>query len=137
LHKVRERRIDVAFAAGVETDDLQSEDAGRRLHFLQLVRHARIARIDEITHRPRLGNQVAQQFEPFRSQCGDGKVHAGHIAARPVEAGNEAEFDRVGAGRENDRNGRGRSFRGDCRRAAAGRKDHCHLTTNQIGRQRR
>ena len=38
------------------------------------------------------------------------KDYAGDVAARPIEAGDEAVLDRVAAGREDDRYRRGRSF---------------------------
>ena len=63
------------------------------------------------------------------------EAHAGDIAARPVEAGDEANSDRVGADREHDRNRRGGGFRGK-RRSVARCDDHCHLAADQIGRQR-
>src|SRR2546430_1213860 len=95
LHKGCESRVDVAFAASIQNDHLQSEDASRRLQFFDLVRHTRIYRIHETTDRPQLGNQIAEQFEPFRSQGGDSKVYTRYIAAWPIEAGNKAEFHRV------------------------------------------
>ena len=44
-----------------------------------------------------------KQPETFRRQRGNKKSHARDIAARPVEAGNEAELDRIAANRKDDR----------------------------------
>src|SRR5947209_6415750 len=60
------------------------------------------------------------------------EADTGDIATRPVEACDEAEFDRVAADREDDR------YRRSCRlgcncRGGLGRSDHCHLTAYQIG----
>ena len=62
--------------------------------------------------------------------------HAREVAAWPVQAGDKSKLDRVAAGQEDDRNRRGRRL-GRQRRRSAARGNHGHLTTNQIGRQRR
>ena len=62
--------------------------------------------------------------------------HARDVAARPVQAGDEAKLDRVGAQFEDDRNSRGRRLCRE-RRRSAGRGNHGHLTMNQIGHHRR
>ena len=41
--------------------------------------------------------------------------HAGDVAARPVQAGDEADLDRVAANHEDDRNGCGRRLCSECR----------------------
>jgi hypothetical protein len=60
----------------------------------------------------------------------------GYVAARPVETGNEAEFDRVAAACEDDRDRRSRRLGCNCRGCVM-RCDHCHLTADQIGRELR
>jgi hypothetical protein len=61
------------------------------------------------------GHQLAQQLQPLRPDFNVEQCNAGDIAARPVEAGNEAGLDRVLASRKHDRNfcrgGLGRSNR--------------------------
>jgi hypothetical protein len=57
------------------------------------------------------------------------------LPPRPVQAGDEAELDRIGGGSEHDRNGCGRRVCRQCRRSAGGGNDR-DLTRNQIGRQR-
>jgi hypothetical protein len=62
-------------------------------------------------------------------------AHARDVATRPVETGNEAEFDWVATDREGDR------YRRCCRlgRNCPGgieRRDDRYLTANQIGRKR-
>jgi hypothetical protein len=59
------------------------------------------------------------------------------LVAGPVEAAHEAGLDRVGAGIKNDRSSGGCGFGGECRRGAEQSYDHCHLTTNEVGRQYR
>ena len=65
------------------------------------------------------------------------KVYAGHVAARPGEAGDKAEFDRVVGDAEDDRNGRGRSLGRERRRGAAGAAITATCRRDQLGRQRR
>ena len=55
------------------------------------------------------------------------------VAARSSEAHDNASLDRIDAGEEDDRNGRGRRSCRQCRWAVG--DDHGHLTTRQIGGQ--
>ena len=75
-----------------------------------------------------------QQFQPLRRHLNVQLRHARDVRARPVEAGDEANSDRVHSPFEDDRNGRSRGL---CRkrRWSSGRGNHGYLTTNQIGRQ--
>ena len=59
------------------------------------------------------------------------------IAARPGEAGDKTELDRIVADAEDDRDRRGRRLGRERRSEVPARGDHGHLTANQIGRQRR
>ena len=69
--------------------------------------------------------QLCPKLRPHEADTGD-------IAARPVEAGDEAEFDRVAAAYEDDRDRRSRRLGCNCRGGVV-RGDHCHLTAYQIG----
>ena len=62
--------------------------------------------------------------------------HARDVAARPAKAGDKTEFNWICGHLKNDRDGRRRRLRRK-RRRRAGRDNHAHLTTNQIGGQRR
>src|SRR5262249_28775423 len=64
-------------------------------------------------------------------------VDAGDVAAGPVEAGDEAERDRVAAGAEDDRDGGGRGLGGKRRFRNAGADDNCNAAADQIGCQAR
>ncbi len=77
-----------------------------------------------------------QQFQPLRRDFQVGLGDAGDVAARPVQAGDEAELDRIGGGFEHDRNSRGRFLCRQRRRRAGGGNDR-DLMLNQVGRQRR
>ena len=70
--------------------------------------------------------------EPFRAQIGSEKTYTGDIAARPVEAGDEAELDRVSTVRKYNRNRRGRRLGRERRSGATSCKDHAHISANQI-----
>ena len=54
-----------------------------------------------------LGTSWRSSSSRFAPNVGGEKAHAGDVAARPVEAGDEAVRDRVAAGREDDRHRRG------------------------------
>ena len=51
-----------------------------------------------------------QQLQPFRLQLTRKKIDPRQISARPGEAGDKTELDRVFADAEDDRDRRGRSF---------------------------
>src|SRR5262249_42497432 len=67
---------------------------------------------------------------------GGEKAYTRHVAAWSVHAGDESARDRVVADDKHDRNSRGRRLR-RASRHNADCGDYCHLTANQIGRQRR
>jgi len=57
------------------------------------------------------------------------------VGARTIEAGDEAEFDRIGPDAEHNRNCGGRGLGGNCRWRAARRDDRGHPATDQLSRQ--
>ena len=64
------------------------------------------------------------------------KCHPGEVAFRPIEGGNEAKLDRIGAGREHDRDGCSRLACRDGRSRTAAGRDHRHPVLHQIGHHR-
>ena len=74
-----------------------------------------------------------QEPEPLCHQLSGEKIDAGRVAARPGEAGDKTELDRVVADAEDDRDGRGCSFGRERAEAVAGRGDHGHVTADQVG----
>ena len=126
------------FGAGVKHMTLQPERARRRLH-VSIARSSafELLGLTSTAIDAALGTSSCSSSSrfarPARGQEGDAR----DVAARPVEAGDKAELDRVAADREDDRDRRGRRLGRKRRRRAAGRDDHRHLTANQIGRQRR
>jgi hypothetical protein len=128
--------IDLVDRRGVENLDLQPDGGGSFLHLVQCgLGRRRIARIDEHSNANSLGYQVTQQPQPFSDHLLGEKIHAGRVAARPIQAGDKAKLDGVFADADRDR--RRCSF--GCKRSdvAAGRSDHGHTAAHQIGRQRR
>ena len=59
----------------------------------------RIGRIDEHGNASGSGHQLAQQFQPLRRQLAGKKIDTRQVAARPGEAGDKTEPDRVVADR--------------------------------------
>ena len=72
----------------------------------------------------------------FASRSTVNDIDTGHVAARPVQALDKTELDRIFGGNKNDRDCRDRRL-GRVRIAEAGADDHGDLTPHQIGRQRR
>jgi hypothetical protein len=83
--------------------------------------------------RPR--HQIAQEAEALRLQKNCLQHDAGHVAAWPVEALDQASADRIASYREHDRDARC-SVLGRERRAAH-RGEHDHAAAHQIGGHRR
>jgi hypothetical protein len=80
-------------------------------------------------------HQFEQQSQPFCHRLSSDQRDAGDVTARPVEAGDQPERDRVAADHEHDRNRRGRRFGRADRRGAGGRDDGGDPPVDQIGRQ--
>src|SRR5215472_5705357 len=55
-----------------------------------------------------MGPQFTQQLQPFRLHLGHKPAHTRDVAARTMQAGDDAAPDRVGSPHEHDRNRRGR-----------------------------
>src|SRR5262245_47154623 len=64
------------------------------------------------------------------------KVMPRGVAAGPVPAFDQPGPDRVAARPEHDRDRRSGAFGCDCRRLAAGRRQHVHAAAHQVGGQR-
>ena len=78
-----------------------------------------------------------QQLQPLRRQLEGQTGHAGHVAARPVEAGDKSDFNRVGPCPEDDGNLAGRRLGRQRRSSTAGRHEDRHSVTNQLARKLR
>src|SRR5262249_202821 len=137
-HKSRECVIDFTAGTGVEDLDLQSDGAGSRFQVSQRrLRIQNVGRIDEHGHTSRPGHQFTQEFQPLRRQLIAEKIDPRQIAARPIEAGDEAQPDRVFAGAKDDRDRRRCRLGCERRGGTSGRNDYGYLAGNQLGRQLR
>ena len=119
------------------TWSLQPERVRCRLHGSRKGSAIRTGRVDEHGNDGRCGYQLAQQLQPLRPYLYVQIGYARQVAAGPVQAGDKPNLDRVDRYREDDRNGRSRRLGRQCRRSAAARRNHGHLTLNQFGRKRR
>ena len=75
--------------------DLQPERAGRLLHVLYLCLRSWIGRVYKQPDNSGCGYQIAQQPQSFRHQLGTQLGDACDVPTGPVQAGYEAEPDRV------------------------------------------
>ena len=81
-------------------------------------------------------NELAQETKPLRPDIGGQQADPGEIAARLIQAGDEAIPDRIAGGRENDRDC-GRCCLGSLRWSGASRRDNnVDSALDEIGRQR-
>ena len=78
-----------------------------------------------------------EEPEPFCPDLHAEVIDPGCVAARPIEAGNQADFHRVSANDEDDGNRRRRRLGRERRGGAARRHDDSHAPADQLGRQRR
>ena len=133
--KRRKDHIDFETSAGVENVDFQPEGASSGLHVSERGRRVRrIGRIDEYCDPRRRGQQVTQESEALCYHFGSQKINPGRIAARPSEAGDKAELDRVFGNAENDRYCPGCGFSRERGRRAPWRRNHTHLPVHQVSR---
>ena len=82
--------LDVAVAADIENDELLPDRLRRGLHVSSLRLGFRSVRVHQHGNCCRLGHELAQQLQSLRPQHAGEKAHARDVAARPVEAGDEA-----------------------------------------------
>jgi hypothetical protein len=67
-----------------------------------------IARVHKYADHHGLGHKLMQKSQLLGLYCKGKQAHAGGIAARTVEAGDEAKLGRVDGAHEHDRDGGGR-----------------------------
>jgi hypothetical protein len=133
-----EGRVNLAAGAGVNDLDLQTDGASSRFHVSQCGFLSRsIGRIDEHGNTREAGYQLTQELQALCRQLRIEKINPCQIAARPGQAGDQAKPDRVFGGGEDDGDGRGCRFGCQHRSVTSGRGDHCDLSANQFGRERR
>src|SRR6516165_7226439 len=132
LRNVRERRIDLPNSAGVKDFDWYAKARGASPQVCDNGIRILVLGVDQRGKTLRLRRQLTQEFESFAYQLDGFEANSGCVAARSIEALGETNCNRVTASREDNRNGRGRSFGRKCRGRAAWRGDHGHPAANQI-----
>jgi hypothetical protein len=78
-----------------------------------------------------------QKCQPLRIVLTREKIDPRQVAARPRQAGDKTEIDRVFADAEDDRDRRGRSFGYLCSKVSGRRGDDRHATVHEVGHERR
>jgi hypothetical protein len=80
------------------------------------------------------GANSPKQLQPLRHQFVDQEGHARNVCARPIEAGDEPQLDRINPGYKDNGDGRGRSLCRERGRRGIRYKD-IDLTSDQLGGQ--
>src|SRR5262249_53453683 len=137
LDKGFEGGVNVWFAACMQNMNLLPDRVGCLLNISRLRLKIRIVRVEEHADQSCCWNEIVQEPDPLCLNSRQQKIYPCRVAAWPVEAGDEAELDRVVAGTEDDRNGRGCCFGSERRLRAPCGGDDGDVTVNQIGRERR
>src|SRR5262245_56676214 len=96
LREGRER-LEIAFGIGGQNEELHTEPRRRLSHVTRLGFGTGIVWIEKGRHAGGFRNNLVQQSQPLRLEPPGQLINSGHIAARPVEAGDEAEIDWVAA----------------------------------------
>ena len=78
-----------------------------------------------------------QKCQPLGGDLPSEKIDPRQVSARPGEAGDKTELDRVFADAEDDRDRRGRSFGGKRSSVAGWRGDNGDTTTHEVRHERR
>ena len=115
LRKARKDRIDVTAGGGLEDFDLLPNGQGRSLNVRDKGLSEGIVGIDQHANAHGSRLQLMQQPKLLCPKLSNDKRDTGDIAARPVEAGDEAELNRVAAACEDDRDRRSRRLGYNCR----------------------
>src|SRR5262249_3678728 len=102
LEEAREGGVDIAFAVGIQGNELDAVRARRSLNICGLGLRRGISGVDKEADNGGVRHQFAQQFQPFCPERIDEKSHARDVAAGTIETGNKAEFDRIGTDHEYD-----------------------------------
>ncbi len=90
----REDRFELAFAARIQHRQMAIEHACRILHLPEFRIRGQALWIDQKGDRGCVRNNLHQSLEPRRFQLLVQDAHAGHVRARPGEAGDETHGDR-------------------------------------------
>ena len=129
LCKICEGRVDLEAGASVEDSDLQPHGATSVFRASQCGLGISIGRIDQNGHTSRSGYQFTQEFKPLCSQLSIEKIDACQIAARPGEARDQTNPDRIFGGEEHDRDRRGCLLGRLRRRNGSGRDDQTSIAS--------
>src|SRR5262245_39572888 len=96
--------IDIAFRSGSEHEQLMTQRARRRLRVAAVELGNGIIRIYHEAEYVGAWNELLKQLELFRHEHFAQRGDASHVAARPIETGDQAKFDRIASGIEHDWN---------------------------------
>src|SRR5262245_9651939 len=133
----RKRCIDLADGAGIQNIDLLPYAAGGDLNVTHLHFGIGRVRVHQNSDRRGVGPQLAHQPQPLRFKVENKRAYTRDVAARPIEAGDEPAPDRVAADEEDDRYAHGRRLGRQRRYLAAWCNNDRHLSTHEIGGERR
>ena len=131
-----ERLLDFILAASVQNQDRLSDCLGGCFNLAEMLRGRLVLRTDEKGNQTGLREDLAQQFQALRNYFALECVRSRRVAARPVEAGDEAQLHRVTADAEDDRDGCGRLLRCSCLERPS-RDQQCRRKSDEVGRERR
>lgn len=136
LHDFHERRLYLILGGGVKHDDPPLERATRFDCIGGHARAARVVGIDQHGNAATIGHQLVKELDALGDELLSAeKRYAGHVSAGPAEFADQALFDGVGPGDEDDRNGRRGSDRGFHGDTVA--NDNRSVSTDQIACERR
>src|SRR5262249_22695783 len=102
LEEAREGGVDIAFAVGIQGNELDAVCARRSLNVCGLGLRCGISGVDKEADNGGVRHKLAQQLQPFGAEGIDAKSHARDVAAGTIETGTKAEIDRIGTDYEYD-----------------------------------
>ena len=125
------RGRDILRSPDFQCNGFEAELAGRCLNLAHLQRGGGIADIGDDRQSAQTGDNLAQEFDPLASEFGRLDRQAGHVAARPRQARDQALPTGSPDDREDDRDDRCRLL---CRRDGASyRDDDVDLEPDELG----
>src|SRR4029077_1130440 len=108
------RGRDIVSSAYVQWNDLDAERMGRHLNLFGLAPDHRIAPVGQYRQTAEIGNDVAQEFNPFSDGFDTLERQARHVATGPSQACDEPSANWVATHRKHYRDDRRRSLGRDC-----------------------
>src|SRR6516165_7310250 len=137
VHEGSKGHVDLRFGAGVRELETQPEDARSLLRLSRARYRIRILLVHETAYQRCLGQHLVQCFELLCPHAAEYGAYACRVAARSIDACDEAKVDWVAGDREDDGNGCACRLGGERSDGATDGDNDSRLAASQLRCERR